>query len=58
MTSIDPSCLIDTERYPLDEQFSVDGWLLIGWRALVIRWKELLGAPVWLEPYAMGKVLG
>ncbi len=33
-------------------------WLLIGWRALVIRWKDLLGAPVWLEPYVMGKVLG
>jgi hypothetical protein len=29
MTSIDPSCLIDTERYSLDEQFSVDGQLFI-----------------------------
>ena len=29
MTSIDPSCLIDTERYSLDKQFSVDGQLFI-----------------------------
>ena len=29
MTSIDPFCLIDTEWYPLDEQFSVDGQLFI-----------------------------
>ena len=29
MTSIDPSFLIDTERYSPDEQFSVDGQLFI-----------------------------